>query len=92
MLALQVPHLEVNDSKWHHVEILWTYTSLVVTVDYIYQVSVASSSGSDLVEATQFFFGARKNSTSSGVYSGFRGCLQGTVRKKRNVYSKMSLN
>lgn len=83
--TIQVPHIQVNDSRWHHVEVLWTYTSVVVTVDYIYQVSVPSSHGSDLVEAKQFFFGARKNSTSSAVYGGFRGCLQGVYVESGEV-------
>lgn len=77
-LVLQIPQIEVNDTKWHHVEIIWTYTALSIAVDYIYQVSVTSSYGNDLAETQQFFFGAMKNSTTSAVYGGFRGCIQGT--------------
>ena len=87
LLVLQIPHIEVNDTKWHHVEILWTYNSLTIAVDYIYQISVPSSYGADLGEVEQFFFGARKNSTTSTVYDGFRGCLQGAYM---HVYSGMS--
>ena len=87
LLVLQVPHVAVNDTKWHHVEILWTYNSLLITVDYIYQVSAQTSYGADLEEVEQFFIGARKNSTKSAVYGGFRGCMQGLClddRKTKN--------
>ena len=77
VLVVQIPHISVNDTRWHHVKVLWTYTALKITVDYIYEVSVPSSYGNNLGEVNQFFFGARKNSTTSTVYGGFRGCMQG---------------
>lgn len=77
LLVLQLPHIAVNDTKWHHVNILWTDSSLNITVDYIYTIGVASSSGKDLGRVSQFFIGARKNSTTTTVYGGFRGCIQG---------------
>ena len=79
LLVLQIPHIAVNDTKWHHVDIIWSYTSIFITVDYIYQVSVPSSYGNELEEVKEFFFGARKNSTRSAVYGGFRGCMQGII-------------
>ena len=85
LLLLQVPHIAVNDTKWHHVEILWTYNSLLITVDYIYQVSAQTSYGADLGEVEQFFIGARKNSTKSAVYGGFRGCMQGLCLEDRKA-------
>ena len=88
VLVLQLPHIAVNDSKWHYVEILWTYTSLRISVDYIYQVSVPSSYGNDLGEVKQFFFGARMNSTTSSVYDGFRGCMQGNNNNPHLSVSK----
>ena len=85
LLVVQVPHIAVNDTKWHHVEILWTYNSLIITVDYIYQVSAQTSYGADLGEVKQFFIGARKNSTTSAVYGGFRGCMQGLCLEDRKT-------
>ena len=79
LLVLQIPHIVVSDTKWHHVEIIWSYTDVFITVDYIYQVSVPSSYGNELEEVKEFFFGARKNSTRSAVYGGFRGCIQGII-------------
>ncbi|XP_078343214.1 cadherin EGF LAG seven-pass G-type receptor 1-like [Oculina patagonica] len=77
LLVLQLPHIAVNDTKWHHVNILWTDSSLNIIVDYIYSIGVASSSGKDLGRVSQLFIGARKNSTTTTVYGGFRGCIQG---------------
>ena len=79
LLVIQIPHIAVNDTKWHHADITWSYTSLFITVDYIYQVSVPSSYGNDLNEVEELFFGARKNSTLSAVYGGFIGCMQGII-------------
>ena len=77
LLVLQLPHIAVNDTRWHHVNILWTSSSLNITVDYIYTIGVASSNGKDLGSVSEFFIGARKNSTTSAVYGGFRGCIEG---------------
>ncbi|KAJ7355115.1 hypothetical protein OS493_027904 [Desmophyllum pertusum] len=77
LLALKLPHIAVNDTKWHHVEIVWTDSFLHITVDYIYKIGVAASNGRDLGQVSQFFIGARKNSTTTTVYGGFRGCIQG---------------
>jgi len=77
LLVLQLPHIAVNDTRWHHVNILWTDSSLNITVDYIYSIGVASSNGKDLGSVSEFFIGARKNSTTSTVYGGFRGCIEG---------------
>lgn len=69
----------MNDTRWHHVNILWTDSSLNITVDYIYTIGVASSNGKDLGSVSEFFIGARKNSTTSTVYGGFRGCIEGLM-------------
>lgn len=79
ILVLQLPHIAVNDTKWHHVNILWTDSSLNITLDYIYTIGGASSSGNNLGRVSQLFIGARKNSTTTTVYGGFRGCIQGVV-------------
>ncbi|PFX21141.1 Cadherin EGF LAG seven-pass G-type receptor 2 [Stylophora pistillata] len=75
--VLRLPHIAANDTQWHHIDILWTDSSLNITVDYIYKVSADASSGKALGAVKQFFIGARKNSTKSVVFGGFRGCIQG---------------
>ncbi|XP_066030687.1 cadherin EGF LAG seven-pass G-type receptor 1-like isoform X2 [Pocillopora verrucosa] len=92
LLVLQLPHIAVNDTQWHHIEILWTDSSLNITMDYIYKVSADVSSGKDLEVVRQFFMGARKNSTKSAVYGGFRGCIQGVFVGSTEINMNSGVN
>ena len=74
-LVLRVPHVRVSDGKWHSVEIILNRNFANVTVDFVHKVGV-SFKYIVLDYTIKLFIGGKKN--SSGVFSGFTGCIQGT--------------